>query len=153
MILIENNQSFKQLEVLPIEKLVAGFLQHFALEDWDISLIFVDAKTSTDLNFKYRYKNSPANVLSFPAQEFTPGLGFVVDQEDDRDLGDIIICPEKVAADAQVWNLDFTDNLERMIAHGFLHLLGYDHQTDTEHAIMTNLEEKLIGRKIEACDD
>lgn len=146
--LVENRQTKVVLDIKATELCLENFLMQLKMQDWDIALIFVDSAESASLNQQYRNKVGAANVLSFPAQEFLPGEKPRPDEDGLQDLGDIIICPEKVASDALEWGIEFQENLERMMAHGLLHLLGYDHQTDTEHATMTAMEEWLIGKKI-----
>lgn len=146
--LVENRQTKIVFDIKVTESCLKNFLTQLKLQDWDIALIFVDSTESATLNQQYRNKIGAANVLSFPAQEFLPGIKLEPDEDGLQDLGDIIICPEKVATDALEWGIEFQDNLERMMAHGLLHLLGYDHNTDAEHATMTAMEEWLIGKKI-----
>jgi probable rRNA maturation factor len=150
MVFVKNNQLFKPIDEQKITHRVEEFLAKLNLENWDVSVVFVDSTESAKLNQQYRHKTGAANVLSFPCLTLSPGQ--TPEPEDDgiQDLGDIIICPEKVDADALAWQVEFSINLERMIAHGLLHLLGYDHTTDAQHETMTELEEGLVGRKFEA---
>ena len=61
-------------------------------------------------------------------------------------LGDIVVALETVRREASLENKPFNSHLTHMIVHGFLHLLGYDHQTDTEGSRMEALERRILGR-------
>ncbi len=84
-----------------------------------------DAQMKT-LNKQYRDKDKPTNVLSFPA--------------DGPLLGDIVLSYETIAREAQAKGAAFESHLSHLLVHGFLHLQGYDHQTETGAAEMETLE-------------
>ncbi len=108
-------------------------------EDAEVSLVFTDDARVRALNRQYRDKDRPTNVLSFPAAPLAPGrLGPL--------LGDIVIARETIAAESRAQGLDFADHLTHLIVHGFLHLLGYDHENDGEAAVMERLETAILGR-------
>ena len=76
---------------------------------------------------------APTDVLSFPLEEMQPGLPppFLIDGPP-RLLGDIVIAPDYIRRQAQDLEVSFRDEVALMITHGVLHLIGYDHQTDSE---------------------
>lgn len=102
----------------------------------ELLLRFVDEAEVQNLNHKYRNKNQPTNVLSFPAN--------LPDEVDEAILGDVIICPTIVAAEAKSQNLKPTDHLTHLIIHGILHLLNYDHQNQSDTKKMQDLEVKIL---------
>ena len=105
----------------------------------EVSLVFADDARIRGLNRQYRGKDRPTNVLSFPAASLGSGrLG--------PPLGDIVLARETIAAEATAEGLDFADHLTHLIIHGFLHLVGYDHETDDEAAVMEQLETAILGR-------
>ena len=105
----------------------------------EVSLVFADDARIRALNRQYRGKDRPTNVLSFPAAPLDSGrLG--------PPLGDIVMARETIAAEAAAEGLNFTDHLTHLIIHGFLHLVGYDHETDDEAAVMEQLETAILGR-------
>ncbi len=107
--------------------------------DAEVSLVFTDDARIRVLNQQYRGKDKPTNVLSFPAAPPFPGrLG--------PPLGDIVMARETVAAESEAAGLDFADHLTHLIVHGFLHLLGYDHETDGEAVVMERLETAILAR-------
>ncbi len=104
----------------------------------EVSLVFTDDARIRVLNRQYRGKDQPTNVLSFPAAPLAPGkLG--------PPLGDIVMALETIAAESGAQRLDFADHVTHLIVHGFLHLIGYDHETDGEAAVMEWLETAILA--------
>ena len=107
-------------------------------EDAEVSLVFTDDAHIRALNRQYRGQDRPTNVLSFPAAPLVPGrFG--------PPLGDIVLARETIAAEAANQGLKFADHLTHLIIHGFLHLLGYDHETESEAIVMEGLETAILG--------
>ena len=105
----------------------------------EVSLLFTDDARVRVLNRQYRGQDKPTNVLSFPAAPLIPGkLG--------PPLGDIVMARETIAAESTAQGLDSAAHLTHLIVHGFLHLVGYDHETDDEAAVMERLETVILGR-------
>lgn len=103
-----------------------------------ISVIFIGNKKMKELNFKYRGKNSTTDILSFPYLESEPSGNLF--------LGEIIINPTKVLLQAKQYDKTFWQELDRILAHGILHLIGYDHEASSYKAIkMRKLEEKILS--------
>lgn len=103
----------------------------------EITLRVVDETESADLNSRYRGKDSPTNVLSFP---FDVPAGVEIDL-----LGDLVICAEVVRREAEEQGKTLRAHWAQMVIHGMLHLQGYDHQNDQEAEIMESLEVRLLG--------
>ncbi len=78
------------------------------------------------LNRDYRKKDKPTDVLSFIYGEGNPDVG------DENFYGEIIICPAVAKKQAKLYNNDLNMELKRLLVHGFLHLLGYDHEISAE---------------------
>lgn len=92
------------------------------------------------LNYTYKGKNKPTNVLTFPVT-----LPKTIQQQLPLPiLGDIIICPNIVNLEATLQNKKRRAHWQHIVIHGTLHLVGYDHQTDNEAAIMEAKEIKLL---------
>jgi probable rRNA maturation factor len=86
------------------------------------------------LNLAYRGQDKPTNVLSFPSGD-----------PDDGYLGDIILAQETVAREAAAQAIPPSHHLQHLVLHGLLHLLGYDHETDAEAAVMEGLETEILA--------
>lgn len=102
------------------------------LPDSEVSLLFTDDSAVQKLNHQWRDKNKPTNVLSFASNE---GGGPVTPL-----LGDIVLARETITSEATAQNKSFEDHLTHLIIHGFLHLLGHDHETEAEAEIMETIE-------------
>ena len=110
--------------------------------DVTISLRFVDAEESLALNNMYRKKSTATNVLSFPAA--WPPL--VVDTPRSEPLGDIVVCPVVVEAEAKQQMKTLEDHWSHMLVHGFYHLVGYNHITESDSASMEALEVECLKK-------
>ena len=109
-------------------------------DNLELSIRIVTSDEITELNHSYRHKNNPTNVLSFPF-ELPPGMPV---DELPNILGDIAICAEVVAREADQQHKSITAHWAHMVVHGTLHLLGYDHQNDTDAAQMEALEIHIL---------
>jgi len=107
--------------------------------DTEVSVRIVDADEIHTLNCEYRGKDKPTNVLSFPAGEVA---GLPADMP--VPLGDIVICASVVRDEAAEQDKTLADHWAHMLVHGTLHLLGYDHEMDTEAAEMEALEMRIL---------
>jgi len=129
------------LETLVAECLDAGQAEIDTIPDSaEIAILFTHDIAQRDLNKGYRGKDSSTNVLSFPAGEtpLPPGMP--------RPLGDISLAYETVAQEAKTGVIAFDAHLRHLILHGLLHLLGYDHENDSEALIMEQTETRALAR-------
>lgn len=102
----------------------------------EVSLALVNDTKIQELNARFRDKNKPTNVLSFPGMEidgFTPLLG------------DVVLAYETVVREASDRSLQLNDHIAHLIVHGFLHLHGYDHEIDADAKIMESIEIATLG--------
>lgn len=99
----------------------------------ELSLVFTDDDRIRRLNKDFRGKDRPTNVLSFPQ-----GAGGL--------LGDVILAAETVHREAALARKPLEDHMAHLIIHGFLHLLGYDHEDDQEAETMEALERAALKR-------
>ena len=105
----------------------------------DVSLCLADDAALRALNLRWRGVDQPTNVLSFPSTPPGP-LGNATT------LGDIALAYETLAREAQDFGVPLADHYRHLLAHGFLHLIGYDHQTDAEAERMEALETRILAR-------
>ena len=87
------------------------------------------------LNQKYRNKNKPTNVLSFPMNEKIENKNY---------LGDVVIACEKIIDESYEQNIKKYKYLSKMTIHGVLHLLGYKHDTDRQFNKMNSIEKNIL---------
>jgi len=123
-------------EVLEAVQREAGLGERAA----EISLVFADDAFVQNLNKTYRDKNTPTNVLSFPAGGDQP-------QPDGQPdiLGDVVLGYETCAREAGQDGKALADHTRHLIAHGTLHLLGHDHEEEEDAAIMEALEIRILA--------
>jgi len=105
----------------------------------EVSIVLTDDSTIRSLNRDWRGIDSATNVLSFPATG--PKCG-----EDGGLLGDIVIAYETLERECDEEKRAFIHHLSHLTVHGFLHLIGYDHQDDAQAEEMEGLESKIMTR-------
>jgi len=106
--------------------------------DAEISLVFTDDAHVRGLNRRFRGKDAATNVLSFPAVPASAGgLGPL--------LGDIVLAAETVRAEAEAEGEALEAHLTHLIVHGFLHLVGYGHDTAAKAAVMEGVETAILA--------
>jgi len=108
-------------------------------EGGHVSLCLADDAALRALNLRWRGLDKPTNVLSFPAPP--PGR-----RGDPTMLGDIALAYETLAREAEDLGVPLADHYRHLLAHGFLHLIGYDHETDAEAGRMEALETRILAR-------
>ncbi len=107
------------------------------VEGCEISVTYCDDAEIQALNAEWCGKDRPTNVLSFP----TPGPLSARPL-----LGDVVIAYETVAREAEEQEKSMRDHAAHMVIHGFLHLIGYDHETAAEAEEMESLEKRIASR-------
>lgn len=112
----------------------------------ELSILIVDNSYIQELNFIYRQQNSPTDVLSFAMNELVDGDPDLDVEGEVNVLGDIVISLEKALAQSEEYGHSLERELGYLVAHGMLHLLGYDHETEAERELMRNLEEKIMQK-------
>ena len=108
--------------------------------DGSISIRIVDEDEMCALSRDYRDQDKPTNVLSFPAGEID-GLP----PEERPILGDVVVCAGVVTREAREQGKAVADHWSHMVVHGTLHLLGYDHMSEAEAAVMEALEREILA--------
>jgi probable rRNA maturation factor len=101
---------------------------------WEITVLLTDDESVRALNAQYRGKDRPTNVLSFPAPQTAA-----------PHLGDICLAYGVCSEEAQAQGKSLAAHLTHLTAHGVLHLLGYDHETEAEAEDMEGLERAILA--------
>jgi probable rRNA maturation factor len=121
-------------------------------EGFVLCLMGCDDAAIADLNAEFRGKPSPTNVLSWPAEERRPAQAGAAPRlprpgraEMPCELGDIAIAYDTCAREAAEQAKPFADHVTHLVAHGVLHLLGYDHETEADAALMEGLERRALA--------
>lgn len=102
-------------------------------------MVLADDAWISELNEHYRGRSGPTNVLSFPQEDqFTPSFT-------GRMLGDIVVSVETAAREAELEGCSLESRVHRLLCHGLLHLLGYDHEgSEEEAALFFGVEDQLV---------
>jgi probable rRNA maturation factor len=108
----------------------------------ELAVMLTDDLGIRTLNSNWRGIDKPTNVLSFPALQ--PASGHEPDDAP-RMLGDIAIAYETTRREADDEQKPFSHHLSHLAVHGFLHLVGYDHETDGEAEVMESLEREILA--------
>jgi probable rRNA maturation factor len=118
----------------------------------ELSVLLVDEPAMTELHVKWMGEEGPTDVLAFPMDELRmPQPGSHGDhgpsEEDAAEtlLGDVVICPQVAAVQAEETGHDVRDEIDLLCTHGILHLLGYDHADSAEHATMFGIQDRLLA--------
>lgn len=104
----------------------------------EVSVYIVDEDESQELNLRFRQKDKPTNVLSFPA-DIPPELDIPL-------LGDLVVCAPVVEREAEEQTKTLDAHWAHMLVHGTLHLLGYDHINEADAEEMEQLETQILQR-------
>lgn len=139
-ILAEQRQVLAQLLSQAVEE---GIRLSGGSQESEVSLLLVDDQRIHDLNREYRGIDRPTDVLSFALQEETeeePETEFV-----DEMLGDIVISVPRAREQAEEYGHSFEREIVYLAVHGTLHLMGYDHESDSEKQTMRAKEEEVMA--------
>jgi probable rRNA maturation factor len=128
-----------QARTIARETIAAAAADSGPSEGGDVSLCLADDATLRALNLRWRGLDKPTNVLSFPSAP-PDRLG------ETTTLGDIALAYETLAREAEDLRVPVADHYRHLLTHGFLHLIGYDHETDEEAERMEALEARILAR-------
>lgn len=131
-IMIANRQKGVAVEPRKLEKFVVRARRALELRADSFAICFVTDREMTRLNRAYRGKNRPTDVLSFPTDERSEGKRQGKPKPlPGTYLGDIAIAPAVALRNSRKFGRALDDELRILILHGMLHLMGYDHETDS----------------------
>jgi len=122
------------------------FEEDIARLDYEVSISFVADEEIRGLNLQYREKDSPTDVLSFPAM--SEPVGAVGRRRETFHMGDIVISTETAARQAQEYGHSLERELAFLAVHGILHLLGLDHEVSEEDERVMNEIQDEVMRKV-----
>ena len=147
MITITNNQPAIRVNELQLKADAEQILSLFGYEDFDLGILLTTDDIIQNYNRTYRSKDKATDILSFPYHtDLQPGQHITPQTPDDKNIGDIIIALQYVHKDAPNWGHTFEQRMRVLLVHGICHLLGYDHITDEDYAIMKEKEEWLHNK-------
>lgn len=115
----------------------------------EISVLFVDNEQIREINNDFRQIDSETDVLSFPMLDF--GGNKIIENVGDSYLGtvvlgDIVISLERAKSQAEEYGHSYEREIGFLVCHSMLHLLGYDHEEESERAVMREKEEAVLEK-------
>jgi probable rRNA maturation factor len=133
-VVLVNRQRRRRIDSTRLRRVLRGAAKALRVQG-EVALVFAGDRTLRRLNREYRGKDEATDVLSFPG---SPEVG----------LGDIVISVETAGRNAVRQRRSVTQELDVLALHGFLHVLGYDHETDdgTMDRLERRLRRRLLGR-------
>lgn len=113
-------------------------LDHLGVAEHELSVLLTDDTHIEELNRKHRRKAKPTDVLAFPMETGPAPAG------SPRLLGDVVVSLDTALRQARARRRPLIDEVTHLLAHGILHLLGYDHRTDAEERRMNTIASRLV---------
>jgi len=130
-----------------IKKAISAAARAASTRPAELAIVLSNDSGIQALNRDWRGKDQPTNVLSFPAAPVRPARkGSGKSRVPAPYIGDIIIAYQTTAREAVAEAKPFDHHLAHLAVHGFLHLLGYDHENDRDAEIMERLERRILKR-------
>src|ERR1700730_8579130 len=131
MMYIRNTQRTVPIDLAQVNIDLGYILTAVKYPNFIVSVWFSTEKTIRKYNMQFRAIDKPTDVLSFPYHVHAkPGIRIVAKNEEDKNLGDILIAPTYVQRQAIHENQTFEERLRIILVHSVCHLLGYDHSED-----------------------
>jgi len=124
-----------------IKRIMKRVLKDLACDKKELSILFTDDAHIRELNKKYRAKDRPTNVLAFPMTGDPSDTASCM-------LGDVVISVDTAIREAAETGETAEETIRRLLIHGLLHLLGYDHERSKKDERIMSLEEKRLGMLI-----
>jgi probable rRNA maturation factor len=131
-----------------LRRAIAAAAAALSTTQGELAIVLSDDSTVRGLNRDWRGIDAATNVLSFPAHErpADPAAARTRRRRPPRLLGDIVLAYETLAREAQKQRKPFAHHLAHLGVHGFLHLLGYDHERDEDADVMERIERDILAR-------
>lgn len=143
MILIRNEQTFP-VDVVKLKRDARTILRSLDYDDFDLGILLTTHEAIHDYNKQYRGYDKPTDILSFPYHQIVPGEKIEAPTDEEKNLGDIIMCPAYINDDLARWEKTFQERMDILLVHGICHLLGYDHIEDADYEVMKLQEDALL---------
>lgn len=150
---IYNDDRWKKLDFLSaskIKKIIKTTLDNFKffynIKIIDCCILLTCEEEVRSLNKEFRKIDKDTNVLSFPAQEIDVNILNSESNYDSIELGDIAFSYDVMIDEAEKYDVKLENHFTHLLIHSILHLIGFDHQTDSDEKIMQNYEVKILDK-------
>ncbi len=152
-----DEQSAHPVDAMRLVRLAKSVLAAQGVKaDSELSMLFVDEEAMAELNKRFLGKEGPTDVLAFPIDDddvveggrspdsLGPGNGVDPDADPPNLLGDVVVCPSVAARNAPDHAGTYDDEMDLLVVHGILHVLGMDHVDTEEAEAMEQRERELL---------
>jgi len=147
MITIKNSQRRITIDTKLLHHQAQTILDALHYSDFDLGILLTSEPAIQKLNREHRQQDKPTDILSFAYHpNAKPGKRIQAKTAEDKNLGDLILCPSYIQKDLPRWNQSFDERMKVLLVHGICHLLGYDHIEDEDYKVMQRLEKKLLKK-------
>ena len=137
------NGYFYKKEKLKVTQAVKIFSENFKISrNFHFTVHSLNESESKKLNQKTFNKNKPTDVLSFPLYNDIEAIN-QLDESMHEDMGDMFICRNVIKKNAEIYDKDFVEELQYIVIHGLLHLIGYSHEKNDK---LKTYESKLMKK-------
>ena len=137
------NGYFYKNEKLKVTQAVKIFSENFKISrNFHFTVHSLNESESKKLNQKTFNKNKPTDVLSFPLYNNIKAIN-QLDKSMHEDMGDMFICRNVIKKNAEIYEKDFVEELQYIVIHGLLHLIGYSHEKNDK---LKTYESKLMKK-------
>ena len=137
------NGYFYKNEKLKVSQAVKIFSENFKISrNFHFTVHSLNENESKKLNQKTFNINKPTDVLSFPLYNDIEAIN-QLDQSKYEDMGDMFICRNVIKKNAEIYDKDFVEELQYIVIHGLLHLIGYSHEKNDK---LKTYESKLMKK-------
>ena len=137
------NGYFYKNEKLKVTQAVKIFSENFKISrNFHFTVHSLNESESKKLNQKTFYTNKPTDVLSFPLYNDIEAIN-QLDESMHEDMGDMFICRNVIKKNAEIYDKDFVEELQYIVIHGLLHLIGYSHEKNDK---LKTYESKLMKK-------
>jgi probable rRNA maturation factor len=137
------NGYFYKNEKLKVTQAVKIFSENFKISrNFHFTVHSLNESESKKLNQKTFNKNKPTDVLSFPLYNDIEAIN-QLDKSMYEDMGDMFICRNVIKKNAEIYDKDFVEELQYIVIHGLLHLIGYSHEKNDK---LKTYESKLMKK-------
>jgi len=137
------NGYFYKNEKLKVTQAVKIFSENFKISrNFHFTVHSLNESESKKLNKKTFNKNNPTDVLSFPLYNDIEAIN-QLDESMHEDMGDMFICRNVIKKNAEIYDKDFVEELQYIVIHGLLHLIGYSHEKNDK---LKTYESKLMKK-------
>ena len=137
------NGYFYKNEKLKVTQAVKIFSENFKISrNFHFTVHSLNESESKKLNEKTFNKNKPTDVLSFPLYNDIEAIN-QLDESMHEDMGDMFICRNVIKKNAEIYDKDFVEELQYIVIHGLLHLIGYSHEKNDK---LKTYESKLMKK-------